>query len=115
MRIDAAALLAVWDHEYTRECRLWAAVRRLEECCKMAEERSYQQNLGWREAPATERPRPGTVVQRSTPERANSGHASQNHHESVGHGQDRNPRLNRQGAETETHGQAPPYQPARPR
>jgi hypothetical protein len=78
-------------------------------------ERSFPQNLGWQTPPVTERPRPGTVVQRSTSEHANSGHASQNHHESVGHGQDRNPRLNRQGAEDATSGQNPPYNGTRAR
>lgn len=54
--------------------------------------------------PADVRPPPQTVVQRSSPEHGvERGGASPKDHQSFGHGQDRNPRLNRQGAESPTH------------
>jgi hypothetical protein len=55
--------------------------------------------------PNDTRPEPGEPIRRSSREFGNSGHASPLHNLVQGHGQDRNPRLNKQGAETPTHAQ----------
>jgi hypothetical protein len=110
--IDAAALLAVWDHREACEARFRKYVLQHNERISVMAERTFPQNLGWQTPPMTERPRPGESVMRNSGEFAieRGGSSPKTTVVHGGNGQ-RESRVDRVGVRdaVSQHGQNPPF------